>query len=242
MQGHGSKSSQRKTKKCCVRRCAESKTVYHHLHCVPLDKNRRRAWEGALGMTLMPSHRVCDDHFEFEDYIPTRGSGLRPNLKRTAIPRHFPDGLVESPNPVVDEDELQRREEIRKEFDKVPDDMKVLPEDMPALREEARNLLKLILSNKCREHAASYLAVHGREDSSILDGALGPFALFCEMQDELYDAVQEMAPEGVYPFGKLLTEVIIWSIEIQRNCTREEAKCYMFKRNDKIEVLTVESV
>ncbi|KAK3907547.1 Homoserine O-acetyltransferase [Frankliniella fusca] len=167
--------------KCCVTLCGEKKTSDNHLHCVPQDEKRRNSWGCALGMNLKPSHRVYNEHFKEEDYIPTSGCGLRPNLKRTAIPSSVPVP-VQSVNDVIDEDEMLRRREVLKEFEAVPSHMTVFPEDLPALQEEARNLLCCISSKECCLFVESYIEDSRNEHSSVfLDGGLGPFHLFPDM-------------------------------------------------------------
>lgn len=85
MKGHGSKSkvSERrktKTRKCCV--CRETKNSQNHFHPVPKMQQRRRAWEMSLGMELKQCYRVCSNHFEAFDYIPSSKYEIKKSLLR----------------------------------------------------------------------------------------------------------------------------------------------------------------
>ncbi|KAK3918306.1 Pyrrolysine--tRNA ligase [Frankliniella fusca] len=73
---------------CCVPQCHVVKTEDNHLHYLPKDPTRRKAWAIAIktGKSITDTMQVCSKHFLPEDYIKTMGKGKRLCLKPTAVP------------------------------------------------------------------------------------------------------------------------------------------------------------
>ncbi|KAK3922639.1 THAP domain-containing protein 11 [Frankliniella fusca] len=73
---------------CCVPQCSAVKNEENHLHTVPKDPARRKAWAIAIktGKVLTDTMQVCSRHFKSTDYFPTNGPNLKPKLKKNAVP------------------------------------------------------------------------------------------------------------------------------------------------------------
>lgn len=242
MEGHGYKpkvrlgrSRKRQPHKCNVPLCTETQK---ELHTVPKDY-RKNDWEISLGMKLKDSYRVCSNHFDPLDYIPSNGLGLRPNLKRTAIPAPVTVEIV-NVSSVTDREESRRRQEILRDLEEATTDMMISAEDMPALQVEVRDLLCSISSDECRVYVESYIKSNTETDASIQTGGFGPFTLFPAMQEELMGLLDRYEEDyGVSPgflYGEILNEVIIWATISVKNCTRQEAEIYFKEMCSKIEV------
>ncbi|KAK3920157.1 THAP domain-containing protein 11 [Frankliniella fusca] len=73
---------------CCVPQCSAVKNEENHLHTVPKDPARRKAWAIAIktGKVLTDTMQVCSRHFKSTDDFPTNGPNLKPKLKKNAVP------------------------------------------------------------------------------------------------------------------------------------------------------------
>lgn len=75
--------------RCAVTSCSNyyKRNSDVSFHILPVDINRKRQWEAALGYQLSPYERVCSAHFRASDYYcPERSERTRKRLKGDAVP------------------------------------------------------------------------------------------------------------------------------------------------------------